>query len=282
VTHATLGVDIGGTKILVALVEGERVLAEARVATPRTSDAAAWIDCVAELAEPWSGRYASVGVAATGIFIDGAWQALNPGILPIPEGLPLAAELADRLGRPVHAVNDAQAAAWGEHRFGAGQGRDLVFMTISTGIGGGIVLHGQLLAGIAGSIGQLVEPTLDEDGPIEDRCSGRWVAKAAAAAGHTVTAEAVFAAAANGEGWARRIVDTVVRRVARLLRTIKLLLDPPLIVVGGGIGLAPGFLDEVEAALAGLPSYLRPHVVLAAKGHLAGILGAADLASINQ
>jgi predicted NBD/HSP70 family sugar kinase len=71
-------------------------------------------------------------------------------------------------------------------------------------------------------------------------------------------------------------------RVARLLRTIKLLFDPPIIVVGGGIGLAPGFLNEVEAALAGLPSHLRPQVVPAGKGHLAGILGATDLASINQ
>ncbi len=280
-TSPTLGVDIGGTKTLVALVEGDRVLAEARAATPTHGDAAAWIDCVAELAEPWPGRYARVGVAATGIFIDGAWRALNPGILPIPDGFPLAATLAERLGRPVHAVNDAQAAAWGEHRFGAGQGRDLVFMTISTGIGGGIVLHGRLLAGIAGSIGQLVEPTLDDDGPLEDRCSGRWIARAAAAAGHPVAAEDVFAAAAAGEGWARRIVDTVVIRVARLMRSIELLLDPPVIVVGGGIGLSTGFLAEVEAVLADLPSHLRPHLVPAAKGHLAGLLGAADLASMN-
>ena len=281
-TSPTLGVDIGGTKILVALVEGDRVLAEARAATPRTCDAAAWIDCVAGLAEPWSGRYASVGVAATGIFIGGAWQALNPGILPIPEGFPLAATLARRLGRPVHAVNDAQAAAWGEHRFGAGQGWDLVFITISTGIGGGIVLHGRLLDGIAGSIGQLVEPTGDDDGPLEDRCAGRWIAKAAAAAGEPMEAEAVFAAAAAGAGWAKQIVDTVVSRVARLLRTIKLLLDPPVIVVGGGIGLAPGFLEDVEQRLADLPSHLRPLVLPAGKGHLAGLLGAADLASITQ
>jgi predicted NBD/HSP70 family sugar kinase len=281
VTIARLGVDIGGTKILVALLEGDRVLAEARAATPTDGDALAWVDCVAGLAKPWSGQYACVGVAATGIFIDGAWHALNPGTLPIPDGFPLEARLAERLGRPVRAFNDAQAAAWGEHRFGAGGGADLVFTTISTGIGGGIVVHGKLLQGIAGSVGQLVEPTLDEAGPLEDRCSGRWIARAAAAAGHPVAADAVFAAAAAGEGWARSIVDTVIVRVARLIRTIKLLLDPPVIVVGGGVGLAAGFIDRVGGVLADLPSHLRPHVVPAAKGHLAGILGAADLASMN-
>jgi len=85
----------------------------------------------------WSGRFDTAAVAVSGLVSDGRWWSLNPLLLPIPPAFPLERELGRCLGKPVAALNDAQAAAWGEYRFGPGRGRDLVFVTISTGSAAG-------------------------------------------------------------------------------------------------------------------------------------------------
>ncbi len=277
-----LAIDIGGTKILAALVDGAAVLDQRRIATPRSGEVDDLVQAVGELARPWLDRVGVVGVAATGIFDQGGWHALNEDVLAIPAGYPLAGRLEAVLGRPVTATNDAQAAAWGEHRFGAGRGRDMVFVTISTGVGGGIITGGRLLGGIAGSIGQIVDMQAPEAGPVEDHCSGKWIERAAGRAGRPGTAADVFAAAANGADWAETIVQLASERAAVLMRNLHVLLDPPRIVVGGGVGLAHGFLDSVRRQLDGLRPRLRPHLVAAATGAMAGILGAADLARHHQ
>ena len=97
----------------------------------------------------------------------------------------------------------------------------MVFLTISTGIGGGIVLGGRLLEGLAGEFGQLVD---DDGARIEDRVAGRWMAEEAKAAGHDTDAAGVFAAAA--EPWAERIIAVAAARVARLCRNVQLAVDP--------------------------------------------------------
>ena len=152
-----LAVDLGGTKTLLGLV-GAGVCGPAlRIATPTSGGPEAWLAAVADAAEPWRGTYAKAAIAVTGLVADGRWWALNPATLPVPPGFPLVADLQRRLGVPVRALNDAQAAAWGEYRFGAGQGLDMLFVTISTGIGAGIVLGGRLLTGhrgLAGHLGQ--------------------------------------------------------------------------------------------------------------------------------
>ena len=158
-----------------------------------------------------------------------------------------------------------------------GRGGDIVFITVSTGIGGGIVAGGRLLGGLAGSFGQLRAPT-DGAAPFEDRASGRWMAEAAASAGHPAEAPEIFAQARAGARWAEELVAGSARRVALLCRDIQMTLDPDVIVVGGGIGLAPGYLDRVQVALAGLPAELAPRLLPARLGVRAGILGVADLA----
>jgi N-acetylmannosamine-6-phosphate 2-epimerase/N-acetylmannosamine kinase len=282
VSEPVLAIDIGGTKILAALVAGAEVLDQRRMATPRSGEADDLVQAVGELAQPWLDRVGVVGVAATGIFDQGGWHALNAEVLAIPAGYPLAARLRSVLHRPVTTTNDAQAAAWGEHRFGAGEGRDMVFVTISTGVGGGIVAGGRLLGGIAGSIGQIADMQSRDGGPAEDHCSGRWIERAAARSGHPGSAAEVFAAAASGAEWAEAIIRTASERVAVLLRTLQLIVDPPRIVVGGGVGLAHGFLDRIERQHAGIGPRLRPRLVAAATGAAAGILGAADLARYHQ
>ena len=274
-----LAIDIGGTKILAGLVEGDQVTAEATIATGRTLGPDAWLAAIASEAKNWQGRYGSVAAAATGFVSDGQWSALNPETLGIPGTYPLVGKLAELFGVPAFAANDAQSAAWGEYRYGAGEQQDMVFLTVSTGIGGGVVLNGRPLLGLAGHFGLLRLPSADEASPFENEVSGRWIAAEAATAGHAVAAPEVFAAAAAGAAWAETIIASSARKIAQLCSDIQLTFDPKRIVIGGGIGLAAGFIGRVEADLAGLRARLRPTLVPARLGARAGLVGIADLAS---
>lgn len=272
-----LAIDIGGTKIMAALVENGRVIEEATIPTAREVGPDAWISALVEKALPWQGRFAAIGIAVTGLINDGLWSALNPATLGIPANYPLVDRLQLAFGLPVFAANDAQAAAWGEHRFGAGQGRNIAFLTISTGIGGGLVLNGKPLLGLAGHFGLLRSPS-NGAAPLEDEVSGRWIAAEAARSGHVVEAPAVFAAAASGKDWAEAIIAQSAQRVALLCCDIQLMFDPQGIVIGGGIGLADGFLDRVRAAIPAESARLKPDIVAARLGRHAGVIGIADLA----
>nr|WP_159716517.1 ROK family protein [Geminicoccus flavidas] len=274
-----LALDLGGSKILACLIQDGRVLEEQRVATPRQGGVLAWLEAIASLAAPWSGRFALAGIAATGLVRWGRWQALNPDTLPIPPDFPLELELTRRLHVPVTALNDAQAAAWGEHVAGAGRGSDdLVFVTFSTGVGGGVIAGGRLLqgrSGMAGSIGQVRLITSER---IEDLASGSGIARLARRAGHPVDAAAVFAAAGSGAAWAEQVVHQAANAAALLLHDLQFLFDPERIAVGGGVGLAPGHLERIRTRLAHLPPLERPNLVPALLDSRAGIIGIADLA----
>jgi len=272
-----LAIDIGGTKTMVALVEQDEVLEERVVRTRREEGPDAWLDAIGAETAGWAGHFARAGIAVTGFVEDGNWSALNPATLGIPDNYPLVARAEKRLGVPVIAINDAQAAAWGEYRFGAGRGEDIVFLTISTGIGGGIVINGRLASGLAGHFGLTRSPSQGVE-PLEDMTSGLWIAAQAKAAGHDADAVTVFAEAEKGAAWARAIVERSALRVALLCSDVKLMLDPKRIVIGGGIGLAPGYLDQVRSKLGGLSSRITPNLVAAELGSRAGIIGAADLA----
>ncbi len=273
-----LAVDLGGTKTLLGLVSAGVCGPALRIATPAAGGPEAWLAAVADAAEPWRGNYARAAIAVTGLVAEGCWWALNPATLPVPPGFPLVDDLQRRLGVPVRALNDAQAAAWGEYRFGAGQGLDMLFVTISTGIGAGIVLGGRLLTGhrgLAGHLGQFRAE--DVAAPwLEDLASGGALAREAAALGHPGDATRLVAAAADGAGWAEQALDRAARRIAAALASVQALLGPDCIVVGGGVGLAPGLLARLRAHLAGLPDLVRPDLRAAALGARAGLLGVAD------
>ncbi|MGF7005922.1 N-acylmannosamine kinase/N-acetylmannosamine-6-phosphate 2-epimerase/N-acetylmannosamine kinase [Aminobacter sp. BE322] len=273
-----LALDIGGTKMLAALVRGNEVLETYRMPTPRSGDPELWLTALFDAISGWKGRYDTVGIAVTGIIDDGCWSPLNRKTLDIPDRFPLVETVRRLAGTDaVLAANDAQAAAWGEYSFGAGQGRDLVFLTISTGIGGGIVVNGRLLGGLAGHFGLL--HSLDEDaGVLEDHVSGNWIAAQAAPYQAGATAREVFEAAAAGQTWAKDIIQASMRQTALLCRNIQLVLDPARIVIGGGIGLAPGYLESVRQALGSLPPRLTPQLHAAALAESAGVVGIADLA----
>ena len=272
-----LAIDIGGTKIIAALVENGTVRDEVTLSTQRDAGPDGWIADLVEQTAPWRGRVERVSIAVTGIIDNELWSALNPATLSIPANYPLVERLRQAFDLPVFAANDAQAAAWGEHRFGSGQGHDIAFLTISTGIGGGLVLNGRPLLGIAGHFGLLQLPSAGA-GPLEDSVSGRWIAARASKAGHEVDVPTVFIAARDGEAWANAIIDESAGRVALLCRDIQLMFDPDRIVIGGGIGLADGYLERIIERIPAEPIRLKPKIVAAQLGRHAGVIGVADLA----
>lgn len=272
-----LAIDIGGTKMLAALVRDNTVLDTHRMPTPRNGNPEQWLEALFTAIASWRGQYVTAGAAVTGIIDDGHWSALNRNTLDIPDRFPLTGTIEQFSGVPVVAVNDAQAAAWGEYRFGSGQNEDMVFLTISTGIGGGIIVNGKPLFGLAGHFGQF-RVADDVAGTLEDQVSGHWIAGQAAKHQPGATARDVFEAAAAHTEWANAIIKASATQTAQLCRNIHLALDPPRIVIGGGIGLARGYLDAVQQALGGLPMRLRPKIHAAALGESAGVVGIADLA----
>ncbi len=205
----------------------------------------------------------------------GRWSSLNPATLSVPGGYRLIDAAETVFGVRATALNDAQAAAWGEYRWGAGERADMVFLTISTGVGGGVVLNGTLLRGLSGHFGLWSRAN---ERPLEAQISGRWLASQAATAGFSMSAKEIFAAASGGEDWAKKAIAVSAERVAALCTDIQLAFDPRHIVIGGGIGLAAGYIDMVTGHLSRLPDRLRPVVVPARLGARAGLVGIADLA----
>lgn len=281
----TLAIDLGGTKLLLALVEAGSVVDRIEAATDRAAGPEVWVRQMAELATIWAGRFMRAGITVTGLIKDNLWRALNPDTLAIPGRFALFETAQAALGVPVTLCNDAQAAAWGEHVHGAGQGKDIVFVTVSTGIGGGVVSEGRLLrgrGGVAGHFGQVLPLPDGQEQRFEDGASGRWIAAQGAKAGLAADARAVFAAAADGNAAADDIVQTSARRVARLCHNLQLMFDPHVTVIGGGVGLAPGYLDRMAASVAHFQPLVRPTFVHAALGKDAGVIGVADLSTRNH
>ena len=276
----TLAIDLGGTKLLLALVSGATVIDRIEVPTERAAGPMVWVSQMAGLAGHWAGQFNRAGITVTGLINDNLWSALNPDTLTIPIPFALLDVAQAALKVPVTLCNDAQAAAWGEYVHGAGQGRDIVFLTISTGVGGGVILNGRLLqgrGGLAGHFGQLLPLPEGPEQRFETVTSGRWIAAQGEKLGLAKDARDVFAAAKEGNSAAELILNTSAGRVARLCYNLQLMFDPEAIVVGGGIGLAPGYLDRIGASLMKIEPPLRPSLVPAALGNDAGVIGVADL-----
>lgn len=279
-----LAIDLGGTKLLLALVDGATIIDRIETPTDRSAGPEVWVAQMAAMAAQWVGQFDRVGITVTGLIEGNHWRALNPETLAIPGRFPLETAATAALGQSVVMCNDAQAAAWGEHVHGAGQGMDTVFLTISTGVGGGVVLNGRLLqgrGGLAGHFGLLLPLPDGPEAMFETGVSGRWIAAQGQTLGLTPDAPAVFAAAAAGNADAERVLQTSAQRVARLCHNLQLIFDPQVIVIGGGVGMAPGYLDRILACFAQAEPMFRPNLVGAALGKDAGIIGIADLSTRN-
>jgi glucokinase len=257
---AWLGIDLGGTKTVVAVVDaGGSVHAARRRPTELTGDPGRDVarlaeDCREVLAE--AGRpVRGVGVSAPGPIDPARGALVAPPNLPGWDDVPLRDALAEALGLPVWLENDANAAALAEWRFGAGQGcQDLVYLTMSTGIGAGLVLGGRLHAGFSGKAGELGHVPVEWDGApcacgrrgcFEAYAGGAaWTARlrreaplqgrvaALAGAQDRITPEHVVAAAGEGDAWALAEMARYNGWLVRALVTLVFLLAPERIVLG--------------------------------------------------
>ncbi|HSL09529.1 MAG TPA: ROK family glucokinase [Pseudonocardiaceae bacterium] len=312
----TIGVDIGGTKVAAGVVdECGTIVATTHRDTPADDTSQiehAIVAAVRELTSEYDVE--AVGIGAAG-FIDAqrATVMFAPNLAWRDE--PLQASLQRRLGLPVVVENDANAAAWAEVRFGAGRGADhVVAVTLGTGIGGGIVVNGQLLRGQFGAAAEVGHLIVVPDGRRcgcglrgcwEQYASGRALEREAqelarvspAMAGELlrlaggcpedITGRMVTQAAAAGDVAALRCFEIVGRWLGRGLAGLAAILDPGLFVIGGGVSAAGEVLRA--PASAAFREYLtggghRPvaELRIAELGPKAGLVGAADLARSRE
>jgi glucokinase len=306
-----IGVDIGGTKVAGGVVDDEgRVLDRERRDTPGhdVGDTESIIvDVVLSLAARHDVQ--AVGIGAAGwIANDHATVRFSPHLAWRNE--PLRDSLAGRIGLPLIVENDANAAAWAEYRFGAAQGEPVVVcVTLGTGIGGGLVIGGDVYRGAFGIACEYGHMTLVPDG-LRCACgnlgcwemyaSGRALAREArelatespvaaaamlelAGSVDALDGPAVTAAAAAGDPAARSICITMGRWLGRGLANLAAVLDPSVFVIGGGVSQAGEILlhparEEFAHTLTGRGFRPVASVELVALGPDAGLVGAADLA----
>jgi predicted NBD/HSP70 family sugar kinase len=197
-------------------------------------------------------------------------------------------ELASRLGHPVVLDNDVTAAAVGERSVGSARGcDDFVFIAVGTGIGMGIVSGGRLLRGAHGAAGEIGYLPLGTDpfdtanqhrGALEEAAAGEKVAaRFRAATGTSISPREVFDLAARGVPEALTVVAEHARYLALAITAITAVLDPALVVLGGGVGSRPELLGPVRASLAELGK-APVEVRTTALGNRASVLGALNLA----
>lgn len=284
----TLSIDIGGTKLAVALVDSSLQIQDRHeLPTPASKTPDALRAALQALVAPLQGQATRVAIASTGIIRDGSLLALNPHNLGGLLHFPLVQTLEDLTALPTLAVNDAQAAAWAEYHALGGEYRDMVFITVSTGVGGGVVSDGKLLTGIGGLAGHLGHTLADPHGPVcgcgrvgcvEAIASGRGIAAAAEGALAGCDAKTIFSRAGQGDEQASRLIHRSARTLARLVADVKATIDCQIVVIGGSMGLAEGYLTLVENYLAQEPSAYHVELRAAHYRHDAGLLGAALLA----
>jgi fructokinase len=292
-----IGIDLGGTKIEgIALGRLGELLARRRVAAPRGSYEAT-IEAIASLVdaiERETGRSGSVGVGIPGTLSPATGLVKNANSTWL-NGRPLGADLPARLGRPVRFANDANCFALSEATDGAGAGASIVFgVIVGTGTGGGVVVERRVLVGanaIAGEWGHNPLPAPRDDerpgpacycgrhGCIETFLSGPALARDYAPASPSVPAEAIAARAAAGEPAASACLARYENRMARALASIINVLDPDVIVLGGG-------LSNIDRLYENVPRLWGPHVfsdrvdtrlVRHVHGDASGVRGAAWL-----
>ena len=310
----TIGVDLGGTKLLIGVLDAERnVLWESTERSTGQKEAGLVDLLEREIGEALGARpdAGAVGVGVPATIDRASGTAVTAVNLPI-EDLPIRDLIAERVKVPVYLDNDANLAMLAEHLYGAARGSEnAVMITIGTGIGGGLVIGGELYRGSHGGGAELGHVVMEVGG---DRCQGncpgnghaetiasgtalgregRAAAERApdsalgrlAAEGVEVDGKAVTAAAVAGDEVAKEVVALIGYRVGLLLSSLANVFEPDVIVVGGGV-IAAGELLLEPAREVVRTRTLRPMngtpVVAAELGPDAGMIGAAAMARIES
>jgi glucokinase len=308
-----IGVDLGGTKMLLGVLDPDsKVLWESREASTGQTEGELVELLVREVEEA---RDKCPSVAAVGLGIPAtvdhdkgiARSAVN---LPL-ENLPIREVVGERTGLPVLVDNDANVAALAEHLYGAAKGaRNAVMLTIGTGIGGGLILGGEVYRGASGAGAELGHTVIEVDGPpCQGNCPGRGCVETFAsgtalgregreaagrepdsalgamlADGETIDGKAVTEAALSGDATAIGVFDLVGSRLGVALTSFANIFEPEVFVIGGGV-IAAGdlLLDPARRELAAraLPPMKQIPILAAELGSDAGMIGAAAMARIE-
>ena len=305
------GIDLGGTKILVLITdEHGNVRGDQRVATDAHEGPDAVIGRIVEAVKHAAAEAGvdvsgirAAGVSAPGPIDAAAGTITDPPNLPGWHDVPLASILRERFGVPVVLENDANCQGLAEHQFGAGRGfRHLLFVTVSTGIGGGIIIDDELYTGASGAAGELGHVAVATDGPacgaghvgcLEALASGTAIARdaedliragqlprTARIAEHNppLDAEDVYRASQEGESEAGAIIERAGRYLGIGLASMINAFNPQAIVLGGGMMNMGDAILAPALEVARQRSFEQPFtdvkIVEGALGDRAGALGA--------
>jgi glucokinase len=310
--NTAIAIDLGGTQLRVALVEGNRLLERAALPTDTAAGPAGILLQINRLVDQLIGQVsgrtraniAGIGMSCAGPINTETGTATDIPTLPGWNDFPLCEELSRQTGLPARVENDGIAAALGEWRHGAGRGaRNMVYLTVSTGIGGGAVVDGRLLRGHKGIAGHIGHMKMAQDGPVchcgvvgcfEALASGTALQQRAMAAMEAATSPYLAASAERGAVDARNVFDGARAGDAHCLNLVAdeamylgqgitsaiHMFSPERVVLGGGVShgfdlLALGIHDVIRRD-AMMPFRTVP-VVAAELGDDSGLMGAATL-----
>ncbi len=311
----TIGIDVGGTKILGGVVdESGSVLATARTDTPRQGGEVL-TQAIADIAKELliDHEAASIGVSAAGfVSSDRKTMLATPNIADW-NGVNLDYELTTLIGLPVIIENDANAAAWGEAKFGAGRNQaHMMMLTVGTGIGGGIVVNGALYRGAFGIAAEFGHIRVVPDGHLcgcgargcfEQYASGKALLRHARESINAspdiarnllsrgdgtvagLTGSAITDAARDGDPVALAAFTTTGQWLGAGIASLSVILDPACVVIGGGVIDAGEILLEptreaLERTMPFAGKHPYPQIIAAQLGNKAGLVGVADLARL--
>jgi len=308
----TIGVDLGGTKMLVGVLEGTEIRYESREAsTGQTEDELVEL-LVREVDEARDARpdATAVGLGIPATIDHDSGVAVSAVNLPLSE-LPIRDLVSERVGLPVFVDNDANVAALAEYLFGAAKDMpNTVMLTVGTGIGGGLILDGEVYRGATGAGAELGHTVIQADGPpcqgncpnhgcVESLASGTALGREGRAAaesspdsvlgqmladGATIDGRAVTEAALGGDETAVAVFELIGSRLGVACSSFANIFQPDAIVVGGGV-IAAGdlLLDPArrEVRERALTPMNRTPVLEATLGNDAGMIGAAALAAVE-
>jgi glucokinase len=309
----TIGIDVGGTKVLGGVVdEGGQVLKTARRDTPREGGQAL-TQSIADVAKELMAEFTidSVGVSAAGfVSSDRKTMLATPNIAGW-NGVDLDSQLTQLIGLPVVIENDANSAAWGEAKFGAGRGKEhMLMLTVGTGIGGGIVVNGKLSRGAFGIAAEIGHIRVVPDGHLcgcgargcfEQYASGNALLRHAREAISAspdfarnllsrgdgtidgLTGKAITEAAREGDSVALAAFNTTGQWLGAGIASLSVVLDPQCVVIGGGVIDAGDILltptrDALNRNMPFAGKHPYPEIIAAELGNEAGLVGVADLA----
>jgi glucokinase len=289
----TLGLDLGGTKIAAAVVEEGRILDRHLRTTPQSGFAEV-LTALLQAARILLDRHtdvAAIGLGSPGPLDYASGKILFAPNIPGLENAPIGPALEQEMGCPVMLENDANAAGFAEHLYGAARNLESsLYITISTGIGGGRFLGDHVIRGASGIAGEIGHMTVLIGGPmggdghlgsLESIASGRAIARDGSYSyGRDLTTEEVFERARDGEHKAVDIVENAARFTGIGIANLVKIFNPEGFVIGGGMSKVGRFyLDRIQdAADSYLHGYPKAKLYLAELGTDAGVIGAASIA----